>query len=140
MPVLAGLHRIVLASSIISCTRAAISQATGNEGNDGAVGYNGHPADGLSEKYGKPAHTKLCAHIGELIYGLGSIKDGQPVSFTNGITNAIVTRQVGYACISPVLISGMRADSSPINGERTRWVIATGVRTTLSSSMSSNRR
>jgi hypothetical protein len=79
----------------------AISRSTGSEGG-GAVGYDGHPADGLSGKYAKPAHTKPYARIEEPIYGLGSIEDGQPVLVTEGIADAITAHQAGYACISPV--------------------------------------
>jgi len=79
----------------------AISRATGNKGG-GAVGYDGHPADGLSGKYGKPAHTKPYARIEEPIFGLGSIEDGQPVLVTEGIADAITAHQAGYACLSPV--------------------------------------
>ncbi|GAA0473714.1 hypothetical protein MUK72_19880 (plasmid) [Halococcus dombrowskii] len=79
----------------------AISRSTGSEGG-GAVGYDGHPADGLSGKYAKPAHTKEYARISEPIYGLGSVEDGQPVLVTEGIADAITAHQAGYACISPV--------------------------------------
>jgi hypothetical protein len=79
----------------------AISRSTGSEGG-GAVGYDGHPADGLSGKYAKPAHTKPYARINEPIYGLGSVEDEQPVLVTEGIADAITAHQAGYACISPV--------------------------------------
>jgi hypothetical protein len=79
----------------------AISRSTGSEGG-GAVGYDGHPSDGLSGKYAKPAHTKPYARISEPIYGLGSVEDGQPVLVTEGIADAITAHQAGYACISPV--------------------------------------
>ena len=79
----------------------AISRSTGSEGG-GAVGYDGHPDDGLSGKYAKPAHTKEYARISEPIYGLGSVEDGQPVLVTKGIADAITAHQAGYACISPV--------------------------------------
>ena len=79
----------------------AISRSTGSEGG-GAVGYDGHPADGLSGKYAKPAHTKPYARISEPIYGLGSVENGQPVLVTEGIADAITAHQAGYACISPV--------------------------------------
>ena len=59
----------------------AISRSTGSEGG-GAVGYDGHPADGLSGKYAKPAHTKPYAHVEEPIFGLGCVEDGQPVLIT----------------------------------------------------------
>jgi hypothetical protein len=79
----------------------AISRSTGSEGG-GAVGYDGHPDDGLSGKYAKPAHTKPYARISEPIYGLASVEDGQPVLVTEGIADAITAHQAGYACISPV--------------------------------------
>jgi hypothetical protein len=79
----------------------AISRSTGSEGG-GAVGYDGHPSDGLSGKYAKPAHTKPYASISEPIYGLGSVEDGQAVLVTEGIADAITAHQAGYACISPV--------------------------------------
>jgi hypothetical protein len=79
----------------------AISRSTGSEGG-GAVGYDGHPADGLSGKYAKPAHTKPYARIEEPIFGLGSVTDDEPVLITEGIADAITAHQAGYACLSPV--------------------------------------
>jgi hypothetical protein len=87
----------------------AISRATGDEGG-GAVGYDGHPDDGLSGKYAKPAHTKPYAHVEEPIFGLGSVEDGQPVLITEGIADAITAQQAGYACISPVTTRFKRED------------------------------
>jgi hypothetical protein len=86
-----------------------ISRATGNEGG-GAVGYDGHPDDGLSGKYAKPAHTKEYARVEEPIFGLDSIEDGQPVLITEGIADAITAQQAGYACISPVTTRFKRED------------------------------
>lgn len=79
----------------------AISRLTGSEGG-GAVGYDGHPADGLSGRYAKPTHIRPYAHISEPIYGLRSVGDGQPVLVTEGIADAITAHQAGYAYISPV--------------------------------------
>jgi hypothetical protein len=79
----------------------AISRATGDEGG-GAVGYDGHPDDGMSGKYAKPAHTKPYAHVEEPIYGVETVEDGQPVLITEGIADAITAHQAGYACLSPV--------------------------------------
>ena len=87
----------------------AISRATGNEGG-GAVGYDGHPDDGLSGKYAKPAHTKEYARVEEPIFGLDSVEDGQPVLITEGIADAITAQQAGYACISPVTTRFKRED------------------------------
>ena len=87
----------------------AISRSTGSAGG-GAVGYDGHPVDGLSGKYAKPAHTKPYARISEPIYGLGSVEDGQPVLVTEGIADAITAHQAGYACISPVTTRFKRDD------------------------------
>lgn len=79
----------------------AISRATGEVGG-GAVGYDGHPADGMSGKYAKPAHSKPYARVNEPIFGLGSVEDGEPVLITEGIADAITAHQAGYPCISPV--------------------------------------
>src|SRR5699024_4622724 len=87
----------------------AISRATGDEGG-GAVGYDGHPDDGLSGKYAKPAHTKPYAHVEEPIYGIETVEDGQPVLITEGIADAITAHQAGYACISPVTTRFKRDD------------------------------
>ncbi len=40
----------------------------------------------------------------EPIFGTDSIRPGEPVIVTEGITDAIITIQAGYACISPVTI------------------------------------
>ena len=55
--------------------------------------YDGHPEDGLSRKYAKPAHTKPYARISEPIYCLESIKDGQSVLVTVGIADGITARE-----------------------------------------------
>jgi hypothetical protein len=87
----------------------AISRATGDEGG-GAAGYDGHPADGMSGKYAKPAHTKEYAHVEEPIFGVETVEDGQPVLITEGIADAITAHQAGYACISPVTTRFKRDD------------------------------
>lgn len=79
----------------------AISRVTGGDGG-GAQGYDGHPADGMSGKYAKPAHTKDYAHVEEPIYGTATIEAGQPVLITEGIADAITAHEAGYACLSPV--------------------------------------
>jgi len=40
----------------------------------------------------------------EPIFGTDSIRPGEPVIVTEGITDAIITIQAGYACISPVTV------------------------------------
>jgi hypothetical protein len=92
----------------------AISRATGDEGG-GAVGYDGHPDDGLSGKYAKPAHTKEYARVEEPIFGLDSVEDGQPVLITEGIADAITAQQAGYACISPVTTRFKREDREALH-------------------------
>jgi hypothetical protein len=87
----------------------AISRATGDNGG-GAAGYDGHPDDGMSGKYAKPAHTKEYTHVEEPIYGLETVEDGQPVLITEGIADAITAHQAGYPCISPVTTRVKRAD------------------------------
>jgi hypothetical protein len=87
----------------------AISRATGDEGG-GAAGYDGHPDDGLSGKYAKPAHTKDYARVEEPIYGLDTVADGHPVLITEGIADAITAHQAGYPCISPVTTRFKRDD------------------------------
>ncbi len=79
----------------------AISRLTGNEGG-GAAGYDGHPADFMSGKYAKLAHTKEYVAIDEPIYGLETVESGEPVLITEGIADAITAHECGYACISLV--------------------------------------
>lgn len=79
----------------------AISRSTGSEGG-GAAGYDGHPADFMSGKYAKPAHTKEYVAVDEPIYGLETVESGEPVLVTEGIADAITAHECGYACISPV--------------------------------------
>jgi hypothetical protein len=87
----------------------AISRSTGTEGG-GAVGYDGHPDDGLSGKYAKPAHTKEYARVSEPIYGVETVEDDQPVLITEGIADTITAHQAGYPCISPVTTRFKRDD------------------------------
>lgn len=79
----------------------AISRSTGSEGG-GAAGYDGHPADFMSGKYAKPAHTKEYVVVDEPIYGLETVEPDEPVLVTEGIADAITAHECGYACISPV--------------------------------------
>ena len=91
----------------------AISRSTGREGG-GKAGYDGHPADFISGKYGKPAHTKDYSEVDEPIYGTETIEDGQPLLITEGIADAITAHQAGYPCISPVTTRFKRPDHAAL--------------------------
>lgn len=81
----------------------AISRSLENEGGS-AAGYDGHPADFMSGKYAKPAHTKEYVIVDEHIYGHKSIEPGERVLVTEGIADAITTHEAGYPCLSPVTV------------------------------------
>lgn len=79
----------------------AISRTTGDVGG-GKAGYDGHPQDFISGKYGKLAHSKEYVEADEPIFGLGSVESGKPLLVAGGIADAISLQQAGYPCISPV--------------------------------------
>jgi hypothetical protein len=55
--------------------------------------------DGGKGKYKKQRRTGVAA---EPIFGLDSVVPGKPVIVTEGVTDAIIAQQAGYACVSPV--------------------------------------
>ena len=93
----------------------AISRSTGSEGG-GAAGYDGHPADFMSGKYAKPAHTKEYVAVDEPIYGLETVEPGEAVLVTEGIADAITAHECGYACISPVTTQFKHRDRERLVG------------------------
>lgn len=54
-----------------------------------------------SPKYLKIAHKKYVDST-EPIYGLGTLREGEPVVITEGIADAITIHQEGHPCLSPV--------------------------------------
>ncbi|MDB2260978.1 hypothetical protein PM035_06985 [Halorubrum ezzemoulense] len=70
---------------------------------------NSHPEDYFN-KYAKAATSKEYSHISEPIFGLGTIREGEPVVITEGIADAITVQQSGYPCISPVTTSFKKSD------------------------------
>ncbi|WP_246308055.1 hypothetical protein [Halorarum salinum] len=79
----------------------AIARVTGGE-RGGADGGEGHPADFMSGKYAKPAHTKEYVSLSEPIYGLDTLRSDEPVLITEGMPDAVSAHEDGYACLSPV--------------------------------------
>lgn len=77
----------------------AIARSTGSMG---GAEYDGHPLDHIAGKYGKLAHTFMDASLEEPIFGLNTVREGEPVLITEGIADAISAHQAGLACISPV--------------------------------------
>lgn len=62
-----------------------------------------HPDDWFGgQKYAKAVKTKDYSEVDEPIYGLETIRDGEPVLITEGIADAITAHQHGYPCVSPV--------------------------------------
>ena len=67
------------------------------------VGDDGHPRDPKGgQKYTKAVKSKDYSCVEEPIYGLDSIREGDPVLITEGIADAITAHEAGYPCISPV--------------------------------------
>jgi hypothetical protein len=69
-----------------------------------------HPADWKGNKYDKLQVTREDVAIEEPIYGLDTVRDGEPVLITEGIADAITAHQAGYACISPVTVQFKQSD------------------------------
>lgn len=64
---------------------------------------DGHPDDAKGfQKYMKATKTKDYSHVDEPIFGLNTVRDGEPVLVAGGIADAITLQQEGYPCISPV--------------------------------------
>ena len=69
-----------------------------------------HPADWKGNKYDK-IHDG--ADPEEPIYGLDTVRDGEPVLITEGIADAIAAHQAGIPCLSPVTKT-FKKDDRPI--------------------------
>jgi hypothetical protein len=79
----------------------AIARTTGSKGG-GKAGYDGHPRDHVSGKYAKLSHTKEYAQVAEPMWGLGTVRDGEPLVVAEGIADAITVAAAGYPVVSPV--------------------------------------
>jgi len=66
----------------------------------GRYGEDDDPA-----KYHKIAVSREEVTVEEPIYGLDTVRDGEPVLITEGIADAIAAHQAGYASLSPVTTS-----------------------------------
>ena len=53
-------------------------------------------------KYHKIPVSHDAVDVAEPIYGLDTVRDGEPVLITEGIADAITAHQAGYPCVSPV--------------------------------------
>lgn len=87
----------------------AISRTTGESGD-----VDGHPDDFMSGKYANPAHTKEYSSIEKPIFGLHTVRSGEPLVITEGIADAITVHQEGYPCISPVTTRFKKSDLEEI--------------------------
>lgn len=62
-----------------------------------------HAADWFQEqKYAKTIKTRDYSEVDEPIYGLETIREGEPVLVTEGIADTITTHENRYPCVSPV--------------------------------------
>lgn len=62
-----------------------------------------HAADWFQEqKYAKTIKTRDYSEVDEPIYGLETIREGEPVLVTEGIADAITTHENRYPCVLPV--------------------------------------
>ncbi|MDV7351328.1 hypothetical protein R3751_16310 [Halorubrum distributum] len=81
----------------------AISRAT--EPADPSDWAGRYDADDDPAKYHKIAVSREEVTVEEPIYGLDTVRDGEPVLITEGIADAIAAHQAGYPCLSPVTTS-----------------------------------
>jgi hypothetical protein len=92
----------------------AIARCTGSVGG-GAAGYDGHPADGLSGKYAKVAHSDPQVPLSEPIYGADSLDDDtDTVVIAEGIADAISATEAGWGALSPVTTEFKREHIPPL--------------------------
>jgi hypothetical protein len=82
----------------------AISRSTDADG-EGA-----HPDDWKGQKYDKLPVSWDSVTVNEPIFGLDTVRDGEPVIVTEGIADAIAAHQAGYPCVSPVTTTFKHAD------------------------------
>jgi hypothetical protein len=75
-----------------------------------ADGQGVHPDDRKGHKYDKLPVSWESVTVKEPIYGLDSVRDGEPVLITEGIADAIAAHQAGYPCIAPVTTTFKHAD------------------------------
>ena len=69
-----------------------------------------HEADWKGNKYDKLPRTRDDVPVEEPIYGLDTVRDGEPVLITEGIADAITAHQAGYPCLSPVTTQFKHSD------------------------------
>ncbi|WP_200840405.1 hypothetical protein, partial [Natrialba sp. INN-245] len=69
-----------------------------------------HSADWKGNKYDKLQVTRDDVTAEEPIYGLDTVREGEPVLITEGIADAISAHEVGYPCISPVTVQFKKSD------------------------------
>ena len=69
-----------------------------------------HPADWKGNKYDKLQVSRDDVTAEEPIYGLETVREGDPVLITEGIADAITAHQAGYPCISPVTTQFKKSD------------------------------
>jgi len=81
----------------------AISRATDPAHPSDWAGRYGEDDD--PAKYHKIAVSREEVTVEEPIYGLETVRDGDPVLITEGIADAIAAHQAGYPCVSPVTTS-----------------------------------
>ena len=61
-------------------------------------------------KYHKLPVSREEVTVEEPIFGLDTVREGEPVLITEGIADAITAHQAGYACVSPVTTSFKKTD------------------------------
>jgi len=81
----------------------AISRATDPAHPSDWAGRYGEDDD--PAKYHKIAVSREEVTVEEPIYGVETVRDGEPVLITEGIADAIAAHQAGYPCVSPVTTS-----------------------------------
>ncbi|WP_459883088.1 hypothetical protein, partial [Halorubrum gandharaense] len=69
-----------------------------------------HSADWKGNKYDKLQVTREDVTAEEPIYGLDTVRDGEPVLITEGIADAITAHEAGYPCLSPVTVQFKKSD------------------------------
>jgi len=72
--------------------------------------YAGRYGDGDPAKYHKIPVSRDAVAVEEPIYGLDTVRAGEPVLITEGIADAITAHQAGYPCLSPVTTTFKTAD------------------------------
>jgi hypothetical protein len=91
------------------------------------LGADGHPDDRAGDygdgpaKYHKIPVSQEYVAVEEPIYGLDTVREGEPVLITEGIADAITAHEAGYPAVSPVTTTFKTSDREQLVDALEEW-------------------